>query len=123
MNSLIGLWVYASLIYQGKPIPPPNPDLKIYYNFESENRNELFYYRVNENGTCRRQAEYQINNTELKQTVISTDSTNASFCTDDTDMQMGNVSVTKYEIKDNKLYLYLSLGEEYLIYVWEKVNE
>lgn len=123
MNSLIGIWMYASLIYQGQPIPPPNPDLKIYYNFETENINEIFYYRTNENGTCRRKAEYTLKNSELHQTVISIDPSNAEFCSQDTDMQLGNFSKTKYELKDNKMYLYLPLGDEYLIYVWEKVNE
>lgn len=123
MNSLVGIWVYAALIYQGKPIPPPNPDLKIYYSFETEQTNEIFYYRNNEKGFCKRKAEYKIVGSEIQQTVISTDEGNADFCSQDTDMQIGNFSKTKFEVIDNKLYLHLPLGEETLTYIWEKANE
>lgn len=123
MNSLLGIWVYVSLIYQGQPIPRPNPDLKIYYNFETEHINEIFYYRNNEKGFCKRKAEYQVVESEIQQTVISVDAGNADSCSQDTDMQIGNFSRTKFEVNGNKMYLYLPLGEESLIYVWEKVNE
>lgn len=114
--------MYVSIIYQNNPLPPPNPSLKIYYNFHSESENELFYYRENENGTCRRSAKYKIDNSRIEQTVTSVDSENAFFCDQDTDMQLGNISNVKYEIKDDTLYLYLPLGEEGIIYVWKKVE-
>lgn len=123
MNSLIGIWMFVSVIYQGQLLPRPNPDLVIYYNFETENINEVFYFRKNERGTCRRKAEYQLKDSYLEQKVISTDPANAEFCSQDTDMQMGNFSRTKYEIKDGKLYLYLPLGEDGIVYIWEKTNE
>lgn len=123
MNSLIGIWAFVSIIYQGNPLPPPNPNLKIYYNFENENINEVFYYRQNERGTCRRKAEYKIQNNHIEQTVISVDPTNAEFCNQDTDMQMGNVSRTRYEIINGKLHLYLPIGEDFIVYIWDKIND
>lgn len=122
MNSLIGLWLYTSLIYQGQPLARPNPELKIYYSFENESVNEIFYFRENETGTCRRKAEYEIVDAEIRQKVTIVDPANAEICAQDTDMQLGNYSATKFEVIDDKLYLHLPLGEETLIYVWEKIN-
>lgn len=123
MNSLIGIWLYASLIYQGQPIARPNPELKMYYTFESESINEIFYYRESEKGTCKRKAEYKIVDSEIQQTVISADPNNADICSQDTDMQVGKFSKTKFEVVGNKMYLHLPLGNESIIYVWDKVNE
>lgn len=123
MNSLIGLWLYTSLIYQGQPIARPNPELKMYYSFESESVNEIFYYREGEEGSCRRKAEYEVVNSEIRQKVIAVDPANAGVCAQDTDMQLGYYSVTKFEVIGNKMYLHLPLGEEILTYVWDKAND
>lgn len=120
MSSLIGIWLYTSLIYQGQPIPRPNPALQIYYTFESHEINEIFYYRTGEEGFCKRKAKYQIKDNEIEQTVISVDENNAGYCGQDTDMQVGFTSRTKFEIIDDALLLHLPLGEETLIYVWKK---
>lgn len=121
MNSLIGIWMYASLIYQGHPIPKPNPDLKMFYTFKSNQQNEIYYYRVNENGFCRRTATYEIlDSNKLVQKVIEVDPENADFCGQDPDMQLDRVTEVKFELKDEKLFLELQLGEDILVYVWEK---
>lgn len=120
MNSLIGIWVYVSLIYQGQPIPKLNPELKMNYIFYSNQMNEIFYYRENENGYCKRKAEYSIVNDTLKQEVVEVDPGNAFFCGQDTDMQLGNVSYVKFRVVENRMYLDLPLGDEILTYVWEK---
>lgn len=123
MNSLIGIWMYASLIYQGQPIPRPNEALKMYFTFENNYTNEIFYYRENERGFCRRKANYKLENGMLHQTITSVDENNADFCSQDSDMQMGASSTVKYEVIDGKFHLYLPLGEETLIYVWEKIDQ
>jgi hypothetical protein len=121
MNSLIGIWMYSSLIYQGQPIPKPNPDLKMYYTFKSDQQNEIYYYRENENGFCRRTASYEVlDNTRLIQKVVEVDPDNADFCGQDPDMQLGTTTEVNFEIKNDKLYLELQLGEDTLVYVWEK---
>ncbi len=122
MNSLIGIWMYASLIYQGQPIPRPNPALQMYFTFESNSMNEIFYYRTGENGFCKRKATYHVEQDQIIQTVISLDENNADFCGQDTDMQIGNVSKTKFEIIDGSLKLFLPLGDETLIFVWSRTD-
>lgn len=122
MNSLLGIWLFTSLFYKGEVIPPPNANLKIYYIFQSESQNELYYYRTNEPGFCRRWAEYSVTNQNLIQKVTSVDSENNSECSMDTDMQMGNASQVKYEIIDDQLHLHLQLGEEQIKYIFTKQN-
>ncbi len=120
MNSLIGMWMFTSLIYQGQPMPRPNQSLEIYLMFETADTNEILYFRNDEKGFCRRKAKYEVNNNEIRQTVVSIDEGNADFCSQDTDMQIGNVSVTKFELSNGELKLYLPLGDDVIVYVWEK---
>jgi hypothetical protein len=123
MTELIGVWLYASLIYQGTAISKPNPDLMMNISFLNASTNEIFYYRKNEPGFCKRTATYSIADGILQQVVIAVDDNNANFCSQDTDMQIGNISNTPYEIKGEQLLLSLPLGEENLIFVWEKQTQ
>ena len=120
MNSLIGIWLFTALIYQGNLMDPPNPNLKLYYMFQSTTQNEIYYYRDNEIGHCKRSAEYVADETFIKQTVTDVDPDNNSDCALDTDMQLGNKSQVKYEIIDNKLHLHLPLGEDEIVYIFTK---
>lgn len=122
MNSLIGIWLFTSLFYKGEIIPPPNKNLKIYYTFQTETQNELYYYRTNEPGFCRRWANYSITDQKLIQNVVAVDSENNSECSMDTDMQMNNHSQVHFEIRNDQLHLYLQLGEEQIQYIFTKQN-
>jgi hypothetical protein len=123
MNSLIGIWVFTAIIYQGQLAPLPNPNLHLQFTFLSASQNELFYFRDNERGFCRRSATYQLKDSYLHQEVTEVDPENNSSCAADTDMQLGKVSKTLYEIKDDKMYLHLSLGDNELQYVFTKRTE
>ncbi|MFN3455358.1 MAG: hypothetical protein ACK41T_10400 [Pseudobdellovibrio sp.] len=123
MSSLLGVWLFTQIIYQGQLMDRPNQNLKLYYIFNSEVQNEIYYYRDNENGYCKRLANYNIiseKNLYIEQTVIETDAQNNSECALDTDMQIGNYSKTQFEIKNEKLYLYLPLGEDKIVYIFEQ---
>ncbi len=114
--SLLGSWIFFGLIYQGHLMDPPNPLLRIELTFKSETQNELFYYREDQSGLCRRVANYEVVNQKLIQTVISVDPDNADFCGSDTDMQIGNQSQVPISVHPEELQLTLPLGEEELIY-------
>ncbi len=123
MNSLIGLWLFTSLFYQGQLLPPPNENLKIYYSFLNQYRNEIYYYRANESGFCRRWANYQIDGTFITQTIDQIDDENTASCSADTDMQIGNTSKVHYEIINAQLHLYLPLGEEEIHYIFDQIDK
>lgn len=123
MNSLIGIWLLTGMIYQGNVISPPNPHLKLFYIFQNSAVNEVYYYRDNEAGYCRRTAEYSVDTNNIYQKIVAVDPGNNSDCSLDTDMQMGNQSKVKYEIIDNKFHLHLPLGEESLVYIFTKNDQ
>ena len=120
MNSLIGIWLYTSLIYQGQPIARPDPSLKMYYSFNSSTENEIYYSHTSEIGFCHRKANYSLENGNIVQKIVSVDEHNADFCGGDPDMQLGGESKTEYEVDGNILYLHLQMGEETITYVWTK---
>ena len=121
-QSIVALWLFSSLIYNGQQIPPPNPMLKIYFQFESNGENTLHYFREGERGYCRRKAHYEFFNKQLKQKINWVDPQNASWCAQDPDMQMGRETTTSAWIEGSSLYLKFPMGEQDLIYVWEKAT-
>lgn len=120
MNSLIGVWLFVATIYQGHEAPRPNPDLQLRFIFESESRNEVFYYRNGERGFCRRWANYRIEDNFLIQEVVETDPSNASFCGSDPDMKIGIISKTPFAVKDDKFFLDLPLGNDGIRYIFDR---
>lgn len=122
MSSLLGIWIFSAVIYQGHLMDPPNPNLKLYYSFLSETRNEIYYYRDDEKGYCKRWAEYNADGQNIEQTVIEVDPINNNSCSDDSDMVMNTHSIVKYEITNDQLHLHLPLGEEEIIYIFSKTQ-
>jgi len=128
MNGLLGIWLFTSLFYQGNIIPPPNPNLKLYYYFESQSRNQIYYYRENETGFCRRWATYTVSASAdqtgvLSQKINEVDPDNHMSCGQDPDMQMGVESKTNYHIDpQGQLHLHLSLGDEAIEYIFTRTQ-
>ena len=120
MSNLIGVWIFTALLYKGEVIPPPNPNLHIFMTFQNQVQNEIYYYRSNESGFCRRLANYNLNEDILEQTVTYVDPENNSECSMDTDMQLNNYSKVHYYIKNEQLHLELTLGEENIEYIFDK---
>lgn len=120
MNSLIGIWLYTSLIYNGNPIPRPDSDLQMYFTFVNESENEIFYYRKSQQGFCKRVASYRVEQSRLIQKITSVDPKNADFCAEDPDMQLGRESISEFTTNDDTLFLHLPLGDETLTFVWTK---
>jgi hypothetical protein len=122
MNSLLGIWLFTSVFYHGQLMDPPNPNLKIYYTFQNEYQNEIYYYRTDETGFCRRWANYETTNSTMIQTIDRVDENNNSSCSSDPDMQLGKTSAVHFEIINEKLHLYLPLGDEEIQYIFDKQN-
>lgn len=120
VNALWGLWFFTSLIYQGNSLPPPNPDLQISYHFEDSGINTLRYFRIGEQGFCERRAIYEFSRDTLRQQVVWLHPDNASWCGQDVDMQLGYESWSPAWLKNGKFHLAVMMGEENLIYVWER---
>ena len=121
-QSILGIWFFTGMIYHGQPMPPLNPGLKIYFQFDELGIDTLYYRRDGEVGFCERKATYTFANNKLIQNVFWVNPKNAESCTQDPDMQMGRSSTMPAEIIENKFYLKFQVGDEDLSYVWEKTD-
>lgn len=121
--SLLGIWLFVGLLYQGQELPPPNPALHIVYQFQSESENTLRYWRDGERGYCERRAEYVVKGIQFYQKVTEVDPENAFWCDQDPDMRLGFASWTTLEERDGRLYLKVLMGDEEIYYIWERQGE
>lgn len=120
LNALIGVWLFTGLIFQGQDMPLPNPDLQIHYQFEEGGTNVLSYHRIGEQGFCERRAIYEFDGNTLIQQVTWLNPNNAPWCAQDPDMQIGYKSWSKAWLRDGKFHLAVMMGEDNLIYVWDR---
>lgn len=117
-QSIVGIWLFTSIVYQGQEIPPPNPALKIYYEFSDTGTNTLRYYREGEHGFCERRAMYEFSGKFLTQEVVWVHPGNASWCNQDVDMRLGTRTSSEAWISEDRLFLEMSMGEEKIIFIW-----
>lgn len=123
LDSVVGIWLFTSLIFQGQSMPVPNPSLKIYYEFQDTGINTLFYQRDGERGFCERRAAYEFSGNNLTQQVIWVNPANAPWCSQDLDMQLGYRSWTQAWLREGKFHLSVMMGEDQLIYVWSATDQ
>lgn len=121
-SAILGTWLFVSLIYNGVIMDPPNPDLRITYEFRDDGTNHLHYHREGERGSCDRIALYEYNGKELFQQVTWVASHNADFCSQDPDMQLGSITKTAAQVMDGKFYLTLRLSDENVVFVFRKLE-
>ena len=118
IESLVGIWLFSSIVYQGHEIPPPNPALKISYEFSDTGVNTLRYYREGEEGFCERRAVYDFSSEVLTQEVVWVHPGNAPWCDQDVDMRLGTRTRSHAWLSQGRFFLEMSMGEEKIIYVW-----
>ena len=124
MNSIIGLWLFSSMLYNNSPLPIPNPDLIMTFEFSEDGTDTLFYKRKGETGSCSRKAFYQFENGHLYQRVYWVNPSNAIWCDSDTDMRIGTEGTNTASINaKGELQLDLMMGEEVVTLIWQKKNE
>lgn len=117
-ESIVGLWFFMNLLYQGQEIPRPNPALQIEYQFSEDGTNSLRYHRDGEVGFCERRALYNFGGETLLQEVMWVNPRNASWCAQDPDMQLGRKTQSHVWFKEGRLYLDIPMGEEVISYIW-----
>lgn len=122
-TSLLGIWLFTSLIYHGSPMPKPNPNLVMTINFISDSENILRYARIGEAGFCERKALYVYDGKHLQQQVTWVNPQNNDSCNQDLDMQLNRYTNTDVQLNNNNLLMTLGLGDEVLTFVWEPRTE
>jgi hypothetical protein len=118
LESLVGVWLFTSVVYQGQEIPRPNPALKMYYEFSDTGTNTLRYSRDGEQGFCERRSIYEFSGKVLTQEVVWVHPGNASWCDQDVDMRLGTRTRSNAWLSQGRFFLEMSLADEKIIYIW-----
>jgi hypothetical protein len=122
-SPLLGHWRFTEFIYKGKSHPPLSPGLILEFEFRSNGDDILAWHWEGDEGFCRRFGRYQFDGKVLKDVVVRTDPANRIDCGRDPDMQTGHHSETPLSFVNGRLHMHLNLGDEPLIYIWEKTSD
>lgn len=122
-QSLFGRWLYVGFSYEGQIYPPLDPDLVLHFEFTEDGLSHLEWSWINSLMSCSRRAVYAHDNNIIDQWVVWSNPQNAFECNKDPDMKIGSRSQTPYFIKENSLYLELSLDSKPLFYILKKVAD
>ncbi|MCB0411814.1 MAG: hypothetical protein KDD22_04770 [Bdellovibrionales bacterium] len=120
-EALLGIWQFQNIIYQGKEMELPNPDLVLQFEFRGDGTDRLTWFRRKESGICDRRAQFSYDGEMLDQKIDWVNPENTIGCGQDTDMQIGNETSTKLKLRDGQLHLYLQLNGKDFIYVMKKL--
>lgn len=113
-----GIWIFNGYIYQGKRVDRPNPELIVRFDFATDLTSHLIWFRENEKGFCERRGVYEIRGEYLYQRITWVNSKNNGDCAQDSDMQLGRESETKFAQPDlSELQLFFQINDQPLIYI------
>lgn len=118
-GTIFGEWKFEELIYNTQRMERSDPALNLRWTFFANGTERLYWDRGNED-FCERFSHFKYTQNTLQTKVFSLNPLNSLNCSSDPDMQLGVTSETVLEIKNNELWLYVSVGEEKLIYVLKK---
>ncbi len=114
---ILGTWQYDGFLYAGHRYPNPNPDLELFFTFDTDGKSRLFWQRKNENVFCERVAEYRVFENRLTQKVIWVNPANAPECARDVDMQPGRESEIEVRIQGVDLVFLFDLDGKPFLYI------
>lgn len=120
-DSFYGEWKLIRFEYRSGPFPLPNPDLNLRWNFFKNGSARLFWDRGTEE-FCERFSHFSVTTDTIQEEVFAVNPHNAVECGKDPDMQNGKKTVTPFAFVNEELWLKLQLGDEDLLYVFEKVK-
>lgn len=120
-SELWGRWRYTGYIYQGQFQESPNPDLEMTFDFYQDGTDLLHWHRRGERGFCERRGRYQFDGEYLIDEVYWVNPLNRRDCSSDPDMRSGLRQITPARSEHDHLFVDLPLGDETVVYVWERV--
>ena len=120
-SAIVGSWIFTGMLISGEWSPPINPNLVMKFEFYEDGINRLNYYRKDEQGTCDRKALYDYDGETLYQRVTWVSKENDSRCFEDPDMQLGSETKTNATLKGSQIFMEVQVGDEVIIYIWDKI--
>lgn len=112
-----GSWQYDGFFFEGHRYPNPNPSLVLVFTFREDGTSRLIWHRENEPGFCEREATYQIKDDYIHQKVSWLNPANASECSKDPDMRMGQETVSRFAVTGGELHFFFDLDGKQFIYI------
>lgn len=124
LSPILGSWIFSAMIVGGQERPPFNPDLKLCFEFNSEQVSHLLYFRTNEKGFCERWGEYSYDGNKLHDKVVKLNPGNRSECGMDTDMRLGTETYTPVTIApDGRLFMEIPVGDDKIYYIYHQAEK
>lgn len=123
-NSVIGLWHFVEMEWNGNRMPPRDPRLSLCFEFHSSGESRLYWTYDDGKTFCERKGVYSVSEGSILDEVVWVNPKNRSDCGDDPDMRKGRTSVTPYDWNENgQLRLTLPMGAEDIVYIWDRIEK
>ena len=121
-NELIqGNWKHFKTTYQGNETSKTYRTI-LHLDFQ-DNQSRLFWKNLDEDGFCERRGVFGYDPPILQDTVTWVNPSNKYECGQDPDMKLGRSTQTRLEVSGNNLLMFLSIGEDFLIYYFERRDD
>lgn len=115
-----GRWLWTGMLVEGQIKPPPNPALKIFYEFRPDGTATLKWSRDNEPGFCERRSTYFVREQLIFEKIEWIHPDNAGECSRDPDMQLGREVQTPFSMDGGDLVIFMNLGDNQLATYWSR---
>lgn len=123
-QTLIGQWQFYKMVYQGQELPPRDSNLVLRYTFAEDGVSHLkWFYKNDAKYNCERRGEYTAESSFFNDKVVWVNPENSIQCAGDSDMQLGRTSHVPYFFIDEDLYTAIPLNDDYIYYVWKKIED
>ena len=120
--AIVGQWHFYKMVYQGKEMPPRDPNLYLEFDFSEAGESHLFWKTQDKSTFCERRGSYYYDEPWLMDEIQWVNPNNTDDCATDPDMQMGHTTWTKAWMENGEFRLQFKVGDDDLVYVWKKVD-
>lgn len=123
LYDIVGHWQYEYFNHRGSDFPVDKEALDLKFSFNEDGTGVLMWERRNANVRCERKSIYEVRDYNmLYQKVTWVNPENHISCSEDEDMQLNTESITKFDVSNDMLTLYLDLSGEPLFYYLKKIS-
>lgn len=116
----LGRWQFTSYRYRGEERPRPNPALLLFFEFNENGDDHLWWSHEGDTDHCERRGRFEVADGILEDWVVWVSPDNTVECGGDPDMQNGRRTKTPYRLNGDRLETDLGLGDDIFTYIWER---
>lgn len=120
-REILGQWQYDGFLYENHRYPNPNPDLELTFTFTADGKSRLYWSRKSDGSFCERIADFHVTGEHLYQKVTWVNPKNASECTRDSDMRLGQETNTVISVISPELNFLFDLNGKPFLYILKRI--